>query len=76
MAERVPARLGPHAQTVRPRADGRLDIRSAQDESGWAGGLDDIGARRPRGWFAYVAGVPWALDRLGRFLTLYSESGA
>jgi galactokinase len=50
---------------VRVRHDGRLRLASAQLDSTWEGGADEVGPGRPKGWPAYVAGVVWALaDRL------------
>lgn len=46
---------------ARPRADGRVRVRSAQENEPWEGSMADIGPGRPVGWAAYVAGVPWAL---------------
>lgn len=48
---------------VRARDDGQVRIRSAQDGQPWEGALDQIGPGRPPGWAAYIAGVPWAMQR-------------
>jgi galactokinase len=48
-----------------PRPDGRWRVRSAQYSSSWDGSLDDVGPGAPKGWFSYVAGVPWAMTEEG-----------
>lgn len=51
------------------RADGRIRVRSAQEQQSWEGALADVGEGRPTGWAAYVAGVPWAIaDEVGQTL--------
>ncbi len=50
---------------LRRRADRRLRIVSAQGDGVVEIDLDDVGPGSPEGWAAYVAGVPWALERAG-----------
>jgi galactokinase len=50
---------------VTPRADRRLRMVSAQGDGTVEVSLDEIAPGLPRGWAAYVAGVPWALTQAG-----------
>ena len=53
---------------VSPRDDRLLRLVSAQGARGDGVvelSLDDVAPGRPGGWVAYVAGVPWALERAG-----------
>lgn len=50
---------------LRRREDRRLRIVSAQGDGVVELDLDDVGPGLPEGWAAYVAGVPWALERAG-----------
>ena len=47
------------------RDDRHLRIVSAQGEDVVEIDLDEVGPGSPQGWAAYVAGVPWALERAG-----------
>ncbi len=48
-----------------PRADRRLRVVSVQADGLVEVSLDEVGPGRVEGWAAYVAGVPWALERAG-----------
>ncbi|QGN56588.1 galactokinase [Nostocoides sp. HKS02] len=48
-----------------PRDDRLLRLVSAQGDHVVELSLDDVAPGRPGGWAAYVAGVPWALERAG-----------
>ncbi|WP_406831960.1 galactokinase [Pedococcus sp. KACC 23699] len=50
---------------LRRRDDRHLRIVSAQGDAVVELDLSDVGAGSPDGWAAYVAGVPWALERAG-----------
>ncbi|WP_270886340.1 galactokinase [Pedococcus sp. 5OH_020] len=52
-----------------PREDRLLRVVSAQGDGVVEVSLDDVAAGRPAGWAAYVAGVPWSLERAGRTVT-------
>ena len=68
----------PHRTFValRPRTDGVVRVRSAQ-ESGtdFEGALADTGAGTPAGWAAYVVGVPWAMQQKGLGTASSTEGG-
>lgn len=50
---------------VAARSDSRVRLRSAAEDEGWEGTLDEIGPGSPAGWAGYVAGVLWALREAG-----------
>ncbi|GAB3066891.1 galactokinase [Phycicoccus sp. Root563] len=50
---------------LRRRDDRHLRIVSAQGDGVVELDLDDVGPGSPQGWAAYVAGVPWSLERAG-----------
>ena len=50
---------------LRRRDDDLMRVVSAQGDGVVEVELSDVGAGRPAGWAAYVAGVPWALRRAG-----------
>lgn len=57
----------PHASytALAARADNQVTIVSLQRDERWRGRLDSLGPGQVDGWPAYVAGVVWALQRIG-----------